>query len=245
MSHAIVRHSPYLAIVLGFVCSLLLGAEFDLVAVATGDNPRQQRLHLDELLILSGFFSVLLSVIAVMNNRVARLERRKRAEVEMTANLDALTSIANRRMFLDRLEAALKRSRDGRACAVVLLDLNGFKAVNDTHGHAAGDHVLMHVARQLDLMQGRQRFAARLGGDEFALVLEGAAASDKEVRGLIARLHAAIRAPIDFGGVSLSVGASIGVAHASAAIVTPAALLEAADGAMYQVKRRNRDQFAA
>lgn len=92
----LLRQSSYLILALAFVCSLLLGAEFDLIGFATGGHPRHQKLELGELLTLSGLFSLLLAGIAVVNGRLARHERRKRTEIECTANLDALTSIANR-----------------------------------------------------------------------------------------------------------------------------------------------------
>jgi diguanylate cyclase (GGDEF)-like protein len=181
----------------------------------------------------------------VVNGRLARHERRKRTEIECTANLDALTSIANRRLLFEWLEAACARSREGAACAVILLDLDGFKAINDTHGHAAGDRILIHVARQIESLKVRNSLAARLGGDEFALVVQGTAACDQTVRGLIARLKAAIAEPVSFAGATFTVGASVGVTFASDAVRTPTALLEAADGAMYRIKRRNRDRLVA
>jgi diguanylate cyclase (GGDEF)-like protein len=242
---ALLRHSSYLVLALAFVCSLLLGAEFDLIGLATGSYARNQKLELGELLTLSGLFSLLLAGMAVVNGRFARHERRKRTEIERTANIDALTGIANRRLFFDRLEVAFARSQEGAACAVILLDLDGFKAVNDLHGHAAGDCILKHVARQIDRFKGRDTLAARLGGDEFALVIEGNAASELAVHGLIANLKAAIAEPVSHAGAIFAVRASIGVAFNSQAVGSPAALLDAADGAMYRVKRRNRNRIAA
>jgi diguanylate cyclase (GGDEF)-like protein len=245
MLHAFLRHSAYLALGLGFISSLLLGVEFDLVAMTSSGNSRPHRLELDELLVLSTIFSMLLAGVAVLNNRLARRERRKFDAIETVANLDALTSIANRRRFFERLEAALARSGGGGHCAVILLDLDGFKAVNDTYGHAAGDRVLIHVARQIGALQGRNFLAARLGGDEFALLIEGAGATPHQIEGLTRRLKNRICEPVEHDGASLFVGASIGTAFASDKILTPAALIEAADGAMYLAKRRNRDRAAA
>ena len=106
-----------------------------------------------------------------------RTERRKRREIERVAGLDALTSVPNRRTFLERLDQAFEQARHGRSCAVLLIDLDGFKAINDTYGHAAGDRVLMHVAQQIDALVPSRDVAARLGGDEFAVLLEGPSAS--------------------------------------------------------------------
>lgn len=245
MTHAIVRHSPYIALLLGFACSLLLGAEVDLLTFSSSSNPRPHRLELDELVMLSGVFSVLLAALTFFNSRIAGRERRKRAEIEHEANIDTLTSMANRRMFFDRLKAAFDRSPGGQPCAVILLDLDGFKAVNDTCGHAAGDFVLTNVARRIEQVKGGNCLASRLGGDEFALVIEGAEAAEAKVRKLAQRLRAAIAKPMDFGKHRLSVGSSIGLAFWTPDLATPAALLEAADGAMYRVKRSNRDGIAA
>jgi diguanylate cyclase (GGDEF)-like protein len=245
MLHVLLRHSSYLALALAFMCSLLLGAEFDLIGLATGSYARNEKLELGELLSLSGLFSLLLAGTAVWSGRLARHERRKRTEIERAANIDVLTGIANRRLFFERLELAFARSREGASCAVILLDLDGFKAVNDMHGHAAGDRILMHVARQIDRFKGNNTLAARLGGDEFALILEGTAAGELAVHGLIADLKTAIAEPVSHAGAILAVRASIGVAFDSQTICTSAALLDAADGAMYRVKRRNRNRLAA
>jgi diguanylate cyclase (GGDEF)-like protein len=245
MTQHLIRQSIYLVLGLGFLSSLLLGAEFDLVAVTSSDNSRPHRLELDELLILSTIFSVMLSGVALFNNWLARREWRRRDALDRVANLDGLTGIANRRRFFERLELALGRSRPGWGCAVILLDLDGFKAVNDGHGHAAGDRVLIHVAREIGAVQGRNCLAARLGGDEFALVIEGAGLGAAQVDDLVRKLRNRICQPIDHQGRTLLVGASIGVAFASATTASAAALLEAADGEMYRVKRRNRDRMAA
>ena len=243
MTHAIVRHSPYIALFLGFACSLLLGAEVDLLTFSSSSDPRPHRLELDELVMLSGVFSVLLAALTFFNSRIAGRERSKRAEAEWSAKVDALTGIANRRLFLERLELALAAGAS-RRCVVILLDLDRFKAVNDVHGHAAGDRVLVHAAQQLQGVESPSCLAARLGGDEFALLIEGPAASEPAVRKLIERLRRSIGEPLRHGSESLSVGVSIGVARASADDTTPAVLLEAADGAMYRVKRSNRDRLA-
>jgi diguanylate cyclase (GGDEF)-like protein len=244
VTHAFIRNSSYLALALAFVSSLLFGAEFELISLATRAEPRQDKLHLDELLMLSTVFSAALATLSLVNGRLARKERGRRTEVERAANLDALTSIANRRLFFERLESVLARAgRD--PCAVLLLDLDGFKAINDRHGHAAGDRILIHVARQIEAHKGRGALAARLGGDEFALLVEGGAATPAGVAQLVTRLRSAISEPVSHAGANLAVGASIGTAFSSAEVASAAALLEAADGAMYRVKRRNRDALAA
>lgn len=246
MTHGLFRYSSYIALLLAFGSSLLLAAEVDLVQLVSANHRNHRGIELDELLVLSGFFSVLLAILTAFNVRLAGRERTHRAEMERAANLDPLTGIANRRLFFKQLKHALAQSRDSNhPCAVVLIDLDGFKQINDQFGHAAGDRVLVHVARQIDRWKGRGCLAARLGGDEFGLVLDGPAASAPQVETLAGKLREAVGEPIAQGDGELRVGCSIGFAFAGGEVNSPAALLEAADGEMYRVKRRNRDRLAA
>jgi diguanylate cyclase (GGDEF)-like protein len=238
------RVSSYVALGIAFVCSLMLAAEFDLVSMLAPSHERHQGVELDELLLLSGLFSNLLAGLAVLNSYLGHRERRGRARVERVANLDALTSMPNRRLFFERLEAAFDRVRYGARCAVILLDLDGFKAVNDSYGHAAGDAILVHVARQITRSLTSTSLAARLGGDEFAIVLEGPNATEERAGELSERLKAGISSPLLYEGAELHVGASIGIAFAGPDLATPGALVDAADAAMYQAKRRTRFRAA-
>jgi diguanylate cyclase (GGDEF)-like protein len=239
------RFWSYAVLAIAFLYSLLLAAEFDLVAFGTPSRGHHDGIELEELLGLSGVFSLLLAGIAMLNGVFAHRERSERSAAERIANLDALTSIANRRCFFERLEAAHGRSRHGAACAVLLMDLDGFKAINDSHGHGAGDVVLIHVAHQIAALAGPGAIAARLGGDEFAMLVEGSGASPKRMVELADKVKRRVGEPLAFRGVELQVGASIGIGFASSTTATPAAIVEAADGAMYHAKRKNRDLAAA
>ncbi|GIF04139.1 sensor domain-containing diguanylate cyclase [Actinoplanes siamensis] len=167
----------------------------------------------------------------VINARDMTEEWELRERLRFQAGHDELTGLANRRLFTDRIRAA------GTAeVAVLLVDLNGFKQINDTHGHAAGDAVLRHVAEQLLAASGPADLAARLGGDEFA-VLAGEGA--EEARRIAVRLRTALARPTEIGGRRLAVGASIGVAAGRAD--RPDQLLHAADLRMYADKQRRRE----
>jgi diguanylate cyclase (GGDEF)-like protein len=154
---------------------------------------------------------------------------------------DGLTGLATRGLFLDRLEqASLAVARGGPPCAVLMMDLDQFKEVNDTLGHAAGDKVLAEIGQRLRAIARRTDSFARLGGDEFAGLLVGT----DSVAGaavMAERIVAAIREPFAFGGEMASVGVSIGIAlipdHAS----DGQEVLAKADRAMYQAKRSGRD----
>jgi diguanylate cyclase (GGDEF)-like protein/PAS domain S-box-containing protein len=171
---------------------------------------------------------------------------RKRQEEEAIhqATHDPLTGLANRRLFVERLEQVLASIPvTGERLAVLFIDLDGFKRVNDTHGHAVGDAVLQEAARRLSACARSADFPARLAGDEFVLLLrnvESAAEAEVVAQRCVERV-AEIRA-VD--GQPVSVGASIGVALSTPATDSVDALLEAADQAMYAAKRRGKGGYA-
>jgi diguanylate cyclase (GGDEF)-like protein/PAS domain S-box-containing protein len=172
-------------------------------------------------------------------------ERRKvEADLrELTATLteravrDPLTGLANRTLLLERLRAVLSRdARNGQSTAVLFLDLDGFKAVNDEHRHGVGDEVLVTVAKRLAAAVRPSDTVARLGGDEFVVLIEGA--TDDVVDAVVERLRAAVVEPLPT--LDLRVGVSIGVALSRRGEAEPRALLTAADAAMYREKSVTR-----
>lgn len=147
-------------------------------------------------------------------------------ELRHQATHDALTGLANRAY----LEERLRSLPGGATLSILLIDLDGFKPVNDRHGHAAGDEVLVAVAGRLAALVGPGRVVGRLGGDEFAVLL-----TDAEPGDLPERIAASLSSPIALAdGVTVAVGASVGIATGPAA--TAARLLRDADAAMYRVK---------
>jgi diguanylate cyclase (GGDEF)-like protein len=157
---------------------------------------------------------------------------------------DPLTGLANRELFMDRLEQILKRSvRDSTiGCAVVFVDLDGFKLVNDSLGHVVGDQLLVAVAGRLNEVLRPGDTVARLGGDEFALLLDGVQ-SERDATIVAERVRTCLARPVDIGAHSLFVRASIGISLRSPA-VSAEELLRNADIAMYAAKRRGRDSYA-
>ena len=134
-------------------------------------------------------------------------------EIQHQALHDGLTGLANRVLFRDRVGQALERQRgrDGRPFAVLFIDLDDFKTLNDTLGHARGDDVLVAAARRVSESLRPADTAARLGGDEFAVLLDGI--DDEETALSIAiRLADSLREPIELGDISPAIAASIGVA---------------------------------
>lgn len=175
---------------------------------------------------------VVVSVLLVAFNHSRTGAQRRLAEQRL---LDPLTGLAERRLLGMKLDAVLARQRRrGGSVAVLVGDLDGFKKVNDTFGHNAGDHLLVVVAQRLRSEAREEDLVVRMGGDEFAVVVEDT--DTREVEELIARLSAAVSRPVVLGGGSVTPRMSLG----AAVLRDPSRadeLLTAADLAMYRVKR--------
>jgi diguanylate cyclase (GGDEF)-like protein/PAS domain S-box-containing protein len=171
--------------------------------------------------------------------------RRLQDSMAALALRDSLTGLANRRLFKELLDADLARTqRNGLPLAIAFLDLDGFKNVNDTYGHDAGDIVLCETARRMLAIVRGADTVARIGGDEFVIVYEP---NDPNSRNLVPRLDRALSEPISITpSITVRCPASIGIADTRVAGCDGAALLAAADDAMYAVKRaRQTRQVAA
>jgi diguanylate cyclase (GGDEF)-like protein/PAS domain S-box-containing protein len=171
--------------------------------------------------------------------------QRKQAEAALLAQAelneyqalhDALTGLANRTLFRDNVDHALRSGRrtDARA-AVLVMDLDGFKEINDTLGHAAGDDLLVEVGGRLQTALRSSDTVARLGGDEFGMLLPDLTGPDDVLRA-VERLRATIEDPVELQGLSLSLEASIGIALFPDHGTDVESLLRCADAAMYQAK---------
>lgn len=173
----------------------------------------------------------------------ARKERESR--IQHLADHDALTGLLNRRMFDDRLRQAIANARRSEnIVALMLVDLDEFKSINDTYGHLTGDYVLRTVAKRIQESVRETDTVARLGGDEFVVVLVGQRSTEDPA--LVAeKMLGAITQPIPAGGRHFEIGASIGISIFPRDGDSPEALLRHADAAMYRVKDagKNRYQF--
>jgi diguanylate cyclase (GGDEF)-like protein/PAS domain S-box-containing protein len=165
------------------------------------------------------------------------------AEIRRLALEDPLTGLPNRRLLDDRLERALSSAaRNEEQVAVLMIDLDGFKDVNDEHGHAAGDVVLKTLGARLKDSVRESDTVARVGGDEFLVIVRAVQQSDDACR-LAEKLLATISEPVVVEGKPLRVGASIGIALYPTDTLHPAQLVRLADTAMYQVKQAGRDGY--
>jgi diguanylate cyclase (GGDEF)-like protein len=161
-------------------------------------------------------------------------------EIRHRALHDGLTGLANRVLFRDRVELAVARSqRSGTLIAVLFLDLDDFKALNDTHGHARGDEVLAVAARRVSDVLRPSDTAARHGGDEFAILVEDIV-DEADALTVATRLAEALRQPMPIGHAEVRIAASIGVAIGGAGHETADDLLRNADVAMYAAKASSR-----
>lgn len=160
-------------------------------------------------------------------------------QLEVMSITDALTGLLNRRGFTQALQAAIARtSRTGRMSALLYLDLDGFKQINDQFGHDRGDQALRWVSAQLQACLRPYDRLARIGGDEFTVIIEGINGHDDP-----AAVAAKLITQVSADQASYRLGASIGIAFLPVDGDTVEALMRAADSAMYQAKRRGKGQY--
>ncbi len=178
----------------------------------------------------------------LLRNEIEQREKSQAMSVHM-AHHDALTGIGNRLLFHKQLsEALVQRQRHGGELAVLFIDLDGFKTINDTLGHEIGDSLLKHVASRLQNSLREGDKVGRLGGDEFAVIQSGSD-QPRDATALARRLIELIARPFSINNHQLVIGASIGVAVAEGNYQDPAHLLRAADLAMYRAKADGRGRF--
>lgn len=160
----------------------------------------------------------------------------EKAKVNRLAHCDDLTGLPNRRAFLREL-ALCGKAAPGAGFAVVMIDLDGFKPINDTYGHATGDELLVETARRLSTMLPAQALVARLGGDEFAVLLRGI--DDAAIAETMTKsISKSFSTPFQVGPQSFRVSASFGFAHGLAPLLQAEQLLTHADIALYEAKKR-------
>jgi diguanylate cyclase (GGDEF)-like protein/PAS domain S-box-containing protein len=182
--------------------------------------------------------------LRMIGTNVDITERKRREEAaQSAAQSDALTGLANRLLFNDRLRLALSRSRrSGNDVAVLYLDLDRFKQVNDKFGHAAGDRLLKHVALRLRSCVRQSDTVARLGGDEFVVLLEDLRDREHAVA-VVEKIIDEMHRPVNLEGFEVPVTTSIGLAYAQAG-ADGESLLKRADKALYEAKASGRDCYS-
>ena len=212
------------------------GETLDIEAVLACGNA-VARVHAETLTTAAG-----LRIVGILQDVTAR--KAEIGELEWLATHDALTRVCNRATFTERIEAAIRRADiDGRRVALVILDVDRFKTINDTLGHDAGDAVLVALAQRLVAAVGRRGTVARLGGDEFGVLI-----GDLETEGVVAAVAADIlarlRLPLAHEGHQLSTHATLGIALSDPDLSCATSLFKEADIALYEAKKAGRDGFA-
>ena len=172
------------------------------------------------------------------------ITERKRSDEKIVhlAHYDALTDLPNRVLFREQLESALKKVQPDQQLAVLYIDIDEFKSVNDALGHSVGDELLKAVAGRLRGCLGETDVAARLGGDEFAII-QTAIKHPSDTTHLVGRIYEAIRRPYDCAGHLITTDASIGIALAEESAADLDQLLKNADMAMYEAKADGRRTY--
>ena len=179
-----------------------------------------------------------LEVVVVLEDITER--RNLEEQLERQALHDPLTGLPNRALLLDRLEHALFRAeRHEGGVSVLFMDLDGFKVVNDSLGHEAGDELLVAVARRLEDCLRPEDTVSRLGGDEFAVLIEDVEAAG-DATGVAERISDGLRPPFTVGGQEVFVSASVGIASNKSGEQPPLDLLRKADLAMYEAKENGK-----
>ncbi|MBP0617769.1 putative bifunctional diguanylate cyclase/phosphodiesterase [Jiella mangrovi] len=178
---------------------------------------------------------LLMMAVALLLSRLLAQKAAERQSLMQQASTDPLTGLANRRVFIDALHEAISQSPDV-AFALVLIDLDGFKALNDTHGHLAGDTTLKAVAERLVRCLSAHGTVARLGGDEFGAILATAVVND--LKALLTSVQLSLTQSLQWNDIRLEVGASIGAAKFCGGFPSTDALIQQADLAMYGAKKQ-------
>jgi diguanylate cyclase (GGDEF)-like protein len=200
-----------------------------------------------ELDFADGGLAERVELLESVNASLRRTITRLQGEVAVTRRLayhDALTGLPNRHLLRDRLDqGVLRAAREGRQVALLLLDLDRFKSVNDTLGHEAGDQLLREVAWRLQACTRGADTVCRWGGDEFVVMLPNVV-NVQEAEHVAQKIRACIDAPFQLGGEQVRVGVSVGVAMLDPGDAAIERLFRDADRAMYRAKRAARAQAA-
>jgi diguanylate cyclase (GGDEF)-like protein len=241
-NNSVIPWRPTIALVLA-ICALHFTA-MGAVTIVPNLNVEPEATALDRnglvALVLSGSLLVVaIGFFVVLFDRVTEREKAA-AKIAHLAYHDALTGLSNRSVLEHHLSRNIEQSQStGEFMAVICLDLDGFKAVNDTHGHAAGDQLLIQVAGRLRSVLRREELIARVGGDEFVIVQKGG--SQPRDAGIASdRIVKALEEPFVIFGATVTIGASVGIAVFPKDAVSATELTKKADAALYRAKESGR-----
>jgi diguanylate cyclase (GGDEF)-like protein len=202
-----------------------------------------RELEIDNLIFVGFVTSFGLAIFSYRRMRELAVEMKARRSAELEAKKlarhDPLTGLPNRRFFAETLGEVLRTTTASSRSAVLMLDLDGFKSVNDAFGHAVGDQTLVQFAQRVSAIMRVGAFFTRLGGDEFAVILPDINSLDGPAV-LARRIVAAVAEPFSIGPISTSVGVGVGIAVAPSDGMDPELLVQRADRALYRAKSEGR-----
>lgn len=232
------QHGRQWQLLLGLIALFMLGYIGFTIRLVLEREARPEDLIAGIVFLAGGVFvfNVIRLSVATARHLLRLGEEQREAALH-----DTLTGLPNRALFMERLNRQLALSRrNAQALCVLVMDLDGFKAINDELGHEAGDHLLAALGPRLMASIRESDFVSRMGGDEFAVVLVNC---QLEEAGTVAgKVADAVRQPIELYGRALSVGASIGIAACPEHGADAAELLRNADRAMYRSKKTRRPE---
>ena len=217
---------------------------YAIVGLATQDYLQDWWQEVYKTLAFVVFFLLISTASAVAILRLLKQAEVREARIHALSFYDALTGLPGLRLAEDRLNMALSQARrQGDKAGLMFIDLDGFKNINDVHGHDAGDQILKEVARRIQQTIRANDTAARIGGDEILVIL-GSLADVQAAAEVAGKIIAAVATPIDWNGKALSVGCSIGISVYPDDAQDAQSLRIKADTAMYSVKRSGKNSFA-
>jgi diguanylate cyclase (GGDEF)-like protein len=202
-----------------------------------------QELEIDNLIFVVFVMSFGFAIFSYRRVRELAVEMKARRGAELEAKKlarhDPLTGLPNRRFFVETLGEVLQTTTGGSRAAVLMLDLDGFKSVNDAYGHAVGDQTLIEFAQRVSAIMRAGAVFTRIGGDEFAVILPDINSLDGPTA-LARRIVGAVAEPFSIGAISASVGVGVGIAIAPSDGMDPELLVQRADRALYRAKSEGR-----
>lgn len=234
-------------VIIAIMVLAFLAFEIDIFVTEHSVSDAQRAIELDEVLLLGGCLAIVLFIYASYQYAKQRREMHRRIASEKHARelayQDVLTGLPNRRQFDEALKAAIDAPPGAQSLhAVFLLDLNGFKQINDIHGHETGDEVLVGVSRRMVEAVRDGDVVARFGGDEFAILAKHLISSEAATN-IALRIIQALGTPIQAGGTAHQVGTGIGIACIPGDATNVSEAIRKADVALYRAKAERRSAF--